>query len=321
MDKKISVIVPIYNVEKYLRQCIDSIINQTYKNLEIILVNDGSPDNCGQICDEYSKYDERIIVIHKKNGGLSDARNAGLDASTGEYISFIDSDDWIDTNMFEIMMNLMEINKADISECGVKYIYDNDNSYEDENTNISIFNREESLNQLVLDNIRQTVWNKLYKKRIIENIQFKVGKSNEDEFWTYRVLDRINTIVKTEEKLYYYYQREGSIVNSIYSIKKLDGLEARYERLKFLDKYPDIQKIAARQIVFDSLYHYQNCLKYLDYNEGKNAKEYIKKQFKKIHINNIDFNKYELKEKIWFLFSKVSIDMAAKTRNFFSIGI
>lgn len=125
MDKLISVIVPIYNVEKYLTKCIESIINQTYENLEIILVDDGSPDNCPIICDEYAKRDSRVKVIHKKNGGLSDARNAGLDIATGEYIMFIDSDDFVEIDMMESMMNNMIDNNVDLVVCNIKYIYDN----------------------------------------------------------------------------------------------------------------------------------------------------------------------------------------------------
>ena len=124
MEKTISVIVPIYNVEKYLDRCLKSIINQTYKNLEIILIDDGSPDNCGTICDEYAKKDNRIKVVHKDNGGLVKARNTGLDIATGEYISFIDPDDWIELNMYEEMIKIADETNTDIVRCG--YYRDND---------------------------------------------------------------------------------------------------------------------------------------------------------------------------------------------------
>ena len=323
MGDKISVIVPIYNVEPYLRRCIDSIINQTYENLEIILVDDGSRDNCGQICDDYAKKDTRIKVIHKKNGGLSDARNTGLEVCTGNFISFVDSDDWIDKTMLQVMINLMKSNESDICECGVEYVYENKNILQSENlnSNISIFNKEESLNNLLLNNIRQTVWNKLYKSTVIKNMFFEIGKCNEDEFWTYKILDKINKVVKTEQKLYYYYQRNGSIINSRYSMKNLDALEAKYERVKFLNKYPDIQKEACRQIIFDSLYHYQKCSIYLNKNEREKAQNYIKKKFSEVNINDVYLRNLSLKENIWFLFSKISLDMVAKIRNFLNIGI
>lgn len=120
MNPLISVIVPIYNVEKYLVRCVDSIVNQTYKNLEIILVDDGSPDRCPQMCDDYAEKDSRIKVVHKKNGGLSDARNAGMAVATGEYISFIDSDDWIETSMFELLLNNIFQYDCEISCGGIK---------------------------------------------------------------------------------------------------------------------------------------------------------------------------------------------------------
>ena len=125
MEKKVSVIIPVYNVEKYLKECIQSVLRQTYKNLEIILVDDGSKDNSGNICDEYAKRDERIKVIHKKNGGLSDARNAGIDICTGEYIAFLDSDDFIEEDMYEFLVKNLEKAKADISICQVYYVYKN----------------------------------------------------------------------------------------------------------------------------------------------------------------------------------------------------
>ena len=126
MDSLISVIVPIYNVEKYLQKCVDSIINQTYKNLEIILVDDGSPDNCPKMCDDYAEKDSRIKVVHKENGGLSDARNVGMEVATGEYVSFIDSDDYISLDFYETLLETIVDNDSDVVECGVVKFYENE---------------------------------------------------------------------------------------------------------------------------------------------------------------------------------------------------
>ena len=151
MNSLISVIVPIYNVEKYLDRCVESIINQTYKNLEIILVDDGSPDNCTQMCDDYAKKDSRIRVVHKENGGLSDARNAGMEVATGEYVSFIDSDDYISLDFYETLFQTMIDNDSDIVECSVVKFYENGkfDEYSDDQM-IKNFNTVDGLEGLIV---------------------------------------------------------------------------------------------------------------------------------------------------------------------------
>lgn len=234
MGEKISVIVPIYNVEQYLRRCIDSIINQTYKNLEIILVDDGSPDNCGQICDDYAKKDTRIKVIHKKNGGLSDARNVGLEVCTGDYISFVDSDDWIELNTYEIMMKSMNEYNADMVVSNINYVYKDKVESKYSEDKIRCFNKEEAMKELIKDGLVQAVvWNKLYKRVVIDNLRFKVGKLNEDEFFTYKICAKAERIVYIPEALYQYRQREDSIMGT-YILQRIDGVEALYERMNFI---------------------------------------------------------------------------------------
>ena len=162
----ISVIVPIYNVEKYLDRCVDSIINQTYKNLEIILVDDGSPDNCPQMCDDYAKKDSRIKVVHKENGGLSDARNVGMEVATGEYVSFIDSDDYISLDFYETLLETIVDNDSDIVECGVVKFYE-DNSFDKYSDDLKVTNYDtvDGLEGLINENpFKQHVWNKLYNQ-------------------------------------------------------------------------------------------------------------------------------------------------------------
>ena len=225
----ISIIVPIYKVEPYLRRCLDSIINQTYKNLEIILVDDGSPDNCPQICDEYATKDKRIIVIHKENGGLSDARNVGLDICKGEYISFVDSDDWIDKKYIEVLLDLAKKENADIA-IG-ENIQTNGVCNKPKNiSKIQVFSSKDALNHLFsLNHIAFiTSWGKLYKTELFFNLNFPIGKFHEDEFTTYILFYRSAKIAYTSEVLYYYFRHTNSITGSRHPWDVLEFLEQRY---------------------------------------------------------------------------------------------
>ena len=241
VDYKISVIVPVYKVEKYLERCVDSIRNQTYKNLEIILVDDGSEDNCPEICDRYSRLDERIKVIHQKNAGLSAARNMGLKVATGEYIALVDSDDYINCNMFADMMEQLHLKKADIVMCDCKYVYDTD---EDADVNekasgaevISVDGREAQYYAYRDDynRIAYTVaWNKIYRRELFEGISYPVGRIHEDEARTHQLLYRANKIVYVKYPYYFYFQRKDSIVGKKISRANLQQLDAYADKLRF----------------------------------------------------------------------------------------
>jgi len=242
----ITLIVPIYNVEKYLNRCINSIINQSYTYLEIILIDDGSTDNCPEICEEWKKKDNRIKVIHKTNGGLSDARNAGLAISSGKYIAFIDSDDWVHKDYVWNLYSAIKKNNADISACDIQIVYDSSNPDIDNSMpNISSYTPEEALETLISGcKFRAVAWNKLFHKNILRGEWFKEGRYHEDEFFTYKILSKAKILSYVDSKLYYYYQRSGSIMNSI-SIKHFDALEAYNERLFSSKKIfqPYIKKI------------------------------------------------------------------------------
>ncbi|QJX64180.1 glycosyltransferase [Niallia circulans] len=239
MNGKISVIVPIYNVENYLDKCIESILNQTYSNLEVILVNDGSPDNCGGICDNYASTDDRIKVVHKKNGGLSDARNAGMSYATGEYISFIDSDDYIHLTFYETLINLMVKHNADIVQCGYEMVYEDKGSTirkREETPKESIYSGKNNiLNNLYNNNYGKTVvvWNKLFKSNLFEEVYFPKGKLHEDEMTTYQILHQAEKFVITEKNLYYYLQRKSSIMGQGFNIDSLTLIEAYYNQIRF----------------------------------------------------------------------------------------
>ena len=243
VDDKITVIVPVYNVENYLRKCLDSIIAQTYKNIEIIVVNDGSTDASGQICQEYTQIDNRIVYIEKENGGLSEARNVGLDKMTGSYVTFIDSDDWAELDYVEILYKKIIEYQADIS-VGNYYSYNEDEEtyyfhiygdsyYEKVYDNISIFeNLYESQEMKSFALI--SAWGKLYKAKLFDYLRFEKGKLGEDGYFNQKMYLSVNKVVYLNKGLYAYRQRSGSITNT-WTEKWMHALvDAMSERITLL---------------------------------------------------------------------------------------
>lgn len=210
-DILISVIVPIYNVEQFLSKCIQSIINQSYSRLEIILVDDGSTDDSPQICDEFKEKDKRIKVIHKKNGGLSDARNVGIEVASGEYIGFVDSDDYIDELMYEKLLNACIRNNSYISICG-RNIVNIDNDILCQQFTVEkevVYDGKTAIKKLLLwDSCDSAAWDKLYKKELFEDLKYPLGVWSEDYAVTSRIFAKADKIVHVGEALYYYVQRE-----------------------------------------------------------------------------------------------------------------
>lgn len=236
--EKISIVVPIYNVENYIVKNIESLINQSYKNIEIILVDDGSPDKCGSICDEYAKKDDRIVVIHKKNGGLSDARNAGIDIATGEYITFIDSDDYVSSHYCEILYNSIKENNADISICNYISFDEGEECKEKVVDDVIVMNSIEALQNLynVAGGFGQEMhvaWGKLYKMSLFKSLRYPVGKINEDEFVIHHLYGASDKVVLNKSVLYFYLQRGSSIMGQTFSEKRLAGLEALMDRINY----------------------------------------------------------------------------------------
>lgn len=251
----VSIVIPVYNVSQYLAPCVKSVLNQTYTNLEIILVDDGSTDGSEKICDEQKKRDGRIVVIHKKNGGLSDARNAGIEAATGKYISFIDSDDIIHRQMiFNLMKPLLTDSDADISCCRFEKFVDGEemivNTNSDDKHAISDGYNRDASNNAICDSddsqlismhdlfekpIWTTSWAKIYKSSLLNEIRFPVERLHEDEFTTYKICYAAKKIYWTENKFYFYRQRAGSIMDK-QSIRKFSDLfDALSERLLFFE--------------------------------------------------------------------------------------
>lgn len=223
MHKKISIIIPIYNVEKYLKRCIDSIVNQTYKNTEIILVNDGSPDNCGEICDEYAKIDSRIKVIHKENGGLSSARNAGIDISSGEYIMFVDSDDWISEDTLEILNRYVEkgYDIINFKFCFAKEKTENIIKLNDKIKDSYECNLLSYIDKLFSGELDFFIWNKLYKKDLFDEIRFPVGRNYEDLATIYKLYFKAKNIIVTDYTLYYYWLENSNSITSNSTIRNM----------------------------------------------------------------------------------------------------
>lgn len=231
----ISIIVPVYNVEEYLDRCIESIVNQTFQNIEIIIVDDGSTDNSGQLCDIWQERDPRIAVYHKKNGGLSDARNYGIEHANGSYFMFVDSDDSISHYMVEILYNVICKHGADIAFCN--YCTDEKDLYQLESVGFSELEmtKIQAMSDLYTDKHIPivVVWNKLYKKELFENVKFDVGRIHEDEFIMHKLFDLSDKLVYVDCMLYFYFQRENSIMGKEKSIRNLDYLLALGERLVF----------------------------------------------------------------------------------------
>lgn len=261
MQPLISVIIPIYGVEPYLKECVDSVIAQSYRNIEIILVDDGSPDRCGEICDEYKKQDERIIVIHKENGGLSSARNAGLDICKGEYISFIDSDDYVSPCFIEILYKGICFNNADVTTCiGAKQFLVGDNhrpslATSPEQCKIEHLEKKTAIEKLCYQTIANGAPFRLYKKEVFENIRFPVGYVFEDVAITYKTFIAANKMSIVDADIYAYRVRKDSIVRMTFSEKKMVVIPITKTMFKEICAYDVKFTYAAASRAFAQNYH------------------------------------------------------------------
>lgn len=310
---KISIIVPVYNVEKYLEKCIESILNQSFTDFELILVDDGSTDNSGNICDTYKNKDNRVVVIHKENGGLSYARNKGIDISGGDYIGFVDSDDFINKEMYKILYENIILNQADISICKEKKFYEEDNIELNNTENevvVDVLNSSEVLRKL--DNIRTRFvysWNKLYKKELFEKIRYPENMIYEDEWLSPKLIYKSSKIAYIDRCLYYYRQRQGSIVNSKFRVEKFDKVYALEDNVKFFkkNKEKELHEISTRVYVDTLLWTDKAAL-----SELKDIDKDLKKLRSTINEHIIDIMKNSLfsyKQKILLLIYRYNINL------------
>lgn len=255
MNDLVSVVVPIYNVEQYLERCIDSVLRQTYSNLEIILVDDGSLDNSGSICDKYALEDKRIVVLHKVNGGLSDARNAGLQIIKGKYVFFVDSDDWIHADAIRILCEKMILCDSDIVIGDFMQSMDYTNSFNMEFREENVKAYELTTMQALEEMLKQekftcSVCGRLFKAELFENVEFPVGKLYEDQGTTYKLFLKANKICFVDLPLYVYFVRNGSIQNSDFKVENMDELEfALMQKASIDEVYPELQGATAGRLI------------------------------------------------------------------------
>ena len=296
MSEKISIIVPIYNVQRYLKECIESLIKQTYENIEIILVNDGSTDNSGKICDHYALRDNRIKVVHQKNGGVSCARNTGLRYSTGDYIGFVDPDDWIDEKIYERMLEVLKINNSSISMCS--YIYEDGDSELNElkpdlvEQNLS---SDDLISKLFVTNsfYYTILCNKLYRADLWNGIKFPEGYVHEDEAVIHIIYDRCDQMSTISNEYYHYRMVNTSITHTNNQIRRIDYANALSLRLNYF--YRKKRFDYCEKMLDEILYLILNgfITKQLDQASLQKIRKIIKSNFSKI----IKEKKYSIKFK------------------------
>lgn len=276
----VSVIVPVYNVEGYLRRCIESILGQSYEKIQIYLVDDGATDLSGKICDDYEKMDKRITVLHKENGGLSSARNAALDIEDGDYIVFIDSDDYVCKDYIKVLLQAIEETKADISVCD--FVKGTDEEYifprESNVLHKDVYSSRECLEQWHSSHKKnETVaWGKLYRADLFENIRFPEGKLHEDIYITHCVIEKAEKVCFINNKLYYYFERPGSIIKSVSNNKVINHCDAMNTRLEWFEKkgFDDTSKRLLIKYYGHLIYYYFSVH---DKECKKKVLEYLKK--------------------------------------------
>ena len=228
----ISIIVPVYKVEPYLRQCVESILAQTYRDIEVLLIDDGSPDRCGEICDEYGRQDARVRVFHTENRGLSTARNLGLREAKGEYIGFVDSDDWIEPDMYEVLLRRMQETGADISVCG--WFSEFENTSIESHLSDELFDNQLGLLKLIKGKFRQAFWNKLFKSATLVGVRFPEGHVFEDAATIYKPFLASPIVASTHKALYHYRLRNGSICFTHTADNLIDYWNAYQDRYEVL---------------------------------------------------------------------------------------
>ncbi|UOR13789.1 glycosyltransferase family 2 protein [Halobacillus amylolyticus] len=297
MNPTISIIVPVYNVEPYLRRCLDSILAQTFTNIEVIVVNDGSTDGSGLICDEFATKDERVKVIHKENGGVSSARNIGIDEARGNFIGFVDSDDWVFEDMFGRLFRICLNSNCDIAVCDFAREINGKGSLLRQESYTKTMNNEEAMRQLFKGKLyRFALCNKLYKKKCFFNVRFPEGRIHEDLSTTYKLFYKADKVVFTNYTGYIYVKRDRSILTSRFSRKRMEAFIGWDEIISFMEsEYPRLSKEYLTCFVYwciDNSFYILNQVnhKKVKYEFLSIIQECVKKYYKNIlRTNNLSF--------------------------------
>ena len=301
----ISIVVPVYNVQNFLEKCVNSIIAQHYEDIEIILVDDGSTDSSGQMCDEFEKKDSRIRVIHKKNGGLSSARNAGIAIAKGDYIGFVDSDDFVEPEMYGTLLDAILDTGKMIASCGqIIDLWGERTIYKHTLKEMKIFSKQESINEMLLLNVFDvSACDKLYDKRLFETIKYPEGKISEDAAIVFDILDKSNGMVHVGKPFYHYIYRKNSISKRTYSHKRYDAFVNCLKTEQFIkDNYPSLLKSCGVYLSITIAY----LLSEFEENpelKGEYKEDYL--AYRKKFLENVDFllseKNVELKTKVRML--------------------
>lgn len=264
MEPLISIIVPIYKVETYLKRCVESLRAQTYSNLEIILVDDGSPDGCPAICEAYAKQDARIRVLHQENAGLSGARNAGIDIAEGAYLAFVDADDYVAPDFIRSLYEILQETGCAIGQCRFAYVQ-GEPLQSEPGSSLRIYRGESLMEQLYGPEEEATcfvvAWNKLYRRELFEHIRYPLGRIHEDEATTYRLFHEGKKLAFLDRALYGYYTDHAGSITSVFSEKRLQWLEAHEERIAFLKEngYERLLPKAYRKLCDACITFYFRC--------------------------------------------------------------
>lgn len=306
MNPKITIIVPVYNVEKYLEKCINSILNQTFTDFELILVNDGSIDKSGEICDYYSRKDNRIKVIHKINEGQAIARNKALDIARGDFIGFVDSDDYIEKDMYEILYNYCIEHECDISICAWT-VYYKDKVLNKSNNKIEIHNKEEAMKYMVEGELYdEALWSKLFKKELFSEIRFPKMRRYEDTAITYKIFDKCNKVCYIGESKYNYIRREGSTMDNARKYINIDEIYIYDQMYKFLEEnYNSACRYALIKLLNNSMRILNSILeqdKFLDY---KLEYYQVSKMMSKYYMKSMKIDYYPKTVKLLFFINKL----------------
>ena len=314
----ISVIIPVYRTELYLDKCISSVVNQTYTDLEIILVDDGSPDACPAICDAWAAMDKRIRVIHQKNGGGGAARNTGLDAANGELVAFVDSDDYLSPDMYAHLYRLLE-SGADVAECDYVEVTDDAAEFTKE-FDVHLYTTKDAMAEHIQNRIfRQLIWNKLYRRRVVDNTRFPVNKAIDDEFFTYQVLGKSRTLIHSSRICYAYRQQPGSVMHSMSISKRLQAVEAKIQRHEYIQRrFPELDALSACDLWFTCIYQGQLAIRGLDAADAKRVLGYLEGVLQKYPVQP---GAYRIKGRIWSDMARGSIATTCRVRNMLKIGL